>query len=508
VSAIDQTRIEVIATVGPACSDPAMLVRLIEAGAGVLRLNMSHGDLTSHLSTLAAIREAERTTGIPVAVMADLPGPKIRLARASTLDVPTGADVRFFEIGDGDDPGYAAIEASSGRPDGPIELGIDARGVIEALRVGHRILLDDGDVRLLVTEEEHLDGRRTVRGSVTSGGTLRPRVGVNLPDSDPDLPAVTARDLEFARAMHAAGVDLVAVSFCRDGDDLRRLRDVLRDAAPDRDPPWLVSKVERPQAIVNLEDVVQASDAVLVARGDLGVEMDIAEVPVVQKRIVAASIAAGRPVVVATQMLQSMIDAPGPTRAEATDVANAVLDGADALMLSGETAIGRHPVLAVETLRRIARATERWGDERPTTDAAAAAHVTSDDPWLPALARGVHRIARELPIRAIVAWSGSGHTARILSREDLRVPLLVVTDDVVVARRMRLLRGVRPIVVCSPEDLAGDRDAFLGVAREVVESSAVEAAGDACLFVHGSGRDATAPTDAIGIFRIDRERRS
>jgi pyruvate kinase len=359
-----------------------------------------------------------------------------------------------------------------------------------------------------VTQEEHVDGRRTVRGSVTSGGTLRPRVGVNLPDSDPDLPAVTARDLDFARAMHAAGVDLVAVSFCRDGDDLRRLRDALRDSEPDRDPPWLVSKIERPQAIVNLVDVVQASDAVLVARGDLGVEMDIAEVPVVQKRIVAASIAAGRPVVVATQMLQSMIEAPGPTRAEATDVANAVLDGADALMLSGETAIGRHPVLAVETLRRIARATERWRDERPTTESANAVHVTSEDPWLPALARGVHRIARELPIRAIVAWSGSGHTARILSREDLRVPLLVVTDDVVVARRMRLLRGVRPIVVCSPEDLAGDRDAFLGVAREVVESSAIDAAGDACLFVHGSGRDATAPTDAIGIFRIDRERRS
>ncbi len=498
---LDSTRIGVVATVGPACADPAVLARLVEAGAGVLRLNMSHGDLAAHQATLETIRGIERTTGTPIAVMADLPGPKIRLARASTLEVPTGADVRLFEIPAGDDPGFVPIEAT---PDGVIGLGVDAPGVIAALHVGHRVLLDDGNVRLLVTDEETVDGRRIVRGSVTSGGTLRPRVGVNLPDSDPDLPAVTSRDLDFARAMHEAGVDLVAVSFCRDGDDLRRLRAALREAVPDRDPPWLVSKIERPQAIANLEDVVQASDAVLVARGDLGVEMDIAEVPVVQKRIVAASIAAGRPVVVATQMLQSMIEAPGPTRAEATDVANAVLDGADALMLSGETAIGRHPVLAVETLRRIARATERWRDERPRTDAQGTVHATVDDPWLPALARGVHRIARELPVRAIVAWSGSGNTGRILSREDFRVPLLVVTDDLVVARRMRLLRGVRPIVVCNTDDLRGDRDAFITVARDVVESTLKDAAGDACLFVHGSGRDAAAPADAIGVFRLDR----
>ncbi len=505
MSGFDPTRIGVVATVGPACADHAVLARLVEAGAGVLRLNMSHGDLAAHTATLASIREIERTTGTPVAVMADLPGPKIRLARASTLEVPTGADVRLFEIADGDDPGFAAIPGSAG---GPIELGVDAPGIIAALHVGHRVLLDDGNVRLLVTRETTEDGRRIVFGSVTSGGTLRPRVGVNLPDSDPELPAVTPRDLELAKAMHAAGVDLVAVSFCRDGNDLRRLRAALREADPDRDPPWLVSKIERPQAIANLADVVQASDAVLVARGDLGVEMDIAEVPVVQKRIIAASIAAGRPVIVATQMLQSMIEAPGPTRAEATDVANAVLDGADALMLSGETAIGRHPVLAVEMLRRIARATERWRDERPHASVDGVVHATEDDPWLPALARGVDRIARELPVRAVVAWSGTGQTARILSREDLRVPLLVVTDDVVVARRMRLLRGVRPIVVCATDDLGRDRDAFIAAAREVVDASDIQTVGDACIFVHGSGRDATAPTDAIGIVRLGQGRGS
>lgn len=495
----DPTRIRVVSTVGPACADPEALSRLVEAGTGVLRLNLSHGELATHLATLASIRAIEQRLGEPVAVMADLPGPKIRLARASSLELPTGAEVRFADIAEDEDPGFATVPDAG---DGVVDLSIDASGVLAAVQVGHRILLDDGAVRVLATGELDRDGRRVVTGSVISGGTVRPRVGVNVPDSDPDLPAVTPRDLDFATAMHRAGVDLVAVSFCRDGDDLRRLRSVLLEAAPDRSPPWLVSKIERPAAIANLTDVVEASDAVLVARGDLGVELDIASVPVLQKRVVAASIAAGRPVVVATQMLQSMIEAPSPTRAEATDVANAVLDGADALMLSGETAIGRHPALAVETLRRIALATERWHDERPSSGADGAVGATADDPWLPALARGVQRIARELPVCAVVAWSGGGQTARILSREDLRVPLVVLTDDPVAARRMRVLRGVRPVVVDPDRGLGRDRDAFLEAARTAVESFGIAGEGDACVFVHGSGRDERAPTDAIGVVRL------
>lgn len=505
-------RSRVVATVGPACADPRGLAGLIEAGAGVLRLNLSHGDLASHLQTLDRIREVESVRGVPVAVMADLPGPKIRLARASSLDLVTGVGVRLSEIPGDADPGFLEIptpdagHVHGGGDEPPVALAIDAPGVLAAVEIGHRILLDDGAVRLLVTEVVEADGSRTIVGRVTSGGVVRPRVGVNLPDSDPDLPAVTPRDLEFATAMHRAGVDLVAVSFCRDGDDLRRLRSALEEAVPGRPTPWLVSKVERPAAITNIDDVVEASDAVLVARGDLGVELDIAAVPVLQKRVVAASIAAGRPVVVATQMLQSMIDAPSPTRAEATDVANAVLDGADALMLSGETAIGRHPSLAVEMLRRIAAATEDWHDGHPSDAAAGAVAATDDDPWLPALARGVHRITRELPVRAVVAWSGTGHTARILSREDLRVPLVVLTDDLGVARRVRLLRGVHPVMVDRGGDLGGDRAAFLDAAGDAVVALGFAAGGDACLFVHGSGRDAAAPTDAIGVVRIDADR--
>ena len=323
-------------------------------------------------------------------------------------------------------------------------------------------------------------------------------MGVNLPDSDPDLPAVTPRDLELARAMAASGVDYIAVSFVRDGDDLRRLRTVLDE---DGMTPGLVSKIERPAAVRGIDEVIAASDAVLVARGDLGVEMDIAEVPVTQKRIVAAAVAAGRPVIVATQMLQSMIDAPTPTRAEATDVANAILDGTDALMLSGETAIGSHPTRAVEMLGRISLATEDWADEPDRTVAFETPLVEMSDPWMPAIAAGARRIAHEIEAVAVLAWSHDEHTASLLSRERFRIPIIAFTSEPRLARRMRLLRGVRPLVV-PPVSGRGD---FLRVAVREALAADVARVGDACVFLHGSGRDSDRPTDAIGVLRVGDE---
>ena len=490
MSSAPPTRTQVVATVGPTSRDPVVLRRIIEAGAGVLRLNLSHGALDEHLETVSEIRRLETAVGVPIAVMADLPGPKIRVARATSFELAEGAIVDLVE--------RDAIHRSD-----EIVIGIDVDDVLPAISVGHRVLLDDGNVRLLAVEIGGTEsGGPRVRCTVTSGGTIRTRVGVNVPDSDPDLPAVTPRDLEFARAMCQAGVDLLAVSFVRDGDDLRRLREALLATDSDASMPGLVSKIERPAAITALEDVIEASDAVLVARGDLGVELDIAEVPVAQKRIVAASIKAGRPVIVATQMLQSMIEQASPTRAEATDVANAVLDGADALMLSGETAIGRHPTLAVETLRRIARRTEAWHHEVAVEDLGSRPTPPLEDPWLSAIAGGVHRIAVELPIRAVAAWAEGTHTARILSRGDLRVPLVVFTDKVLVARRMRLLRGVHPLLVEPASTMPGERQAFLVQAgRRMIEAGMV-AAGDTAIFVHGSGRESARPTDALGVFTI------
>ena len=485
----DIPRTAVIATVGPATSDPAMLRELILAGAGVLRLNLSHGDLPGHLRTLDSIRELEQELGMPLAVMADLPGPKIRIGAAGTENLSEGMTVEIVEPGRAGDLSEGTLE-------------IDAPGILRSVDPGHRVLIDDGNIRLLV--DASFDGERGpgLKCSVTSGGTIRPRVGVNVPDSDPDLPAVTPRDLELARAMRDAGVDLIAVSFVRDGEDLHRLRAALEEWGSSDFRPGLVSKIERPAAIANIESVVDASDAVLVARGDLGVEIDIAEVPVLQKRVVSSAVRAGRPVIVATQMLQSMITQPSPTRAEATDAANAVLDGADALMLSGETAIGGHPVLAVEILARIAERTERWGDDMPHDHGRGLDDRVDGDPWLPAIARGAHRIAAELPVTSMVAWSQSGATALVLSRGDLRVPLVVLTDDLHSARRMRLLHGVIPVSVDAASGLGGDRAAFLARAQRHLLERGIARQGDACVFVHGSRREIGHPTDSVGIFSV------
>ncbi|MFB0986088.1 MAG: pyruvate kinase [Phycisphaerales bacterium] len=482
-------RTRIVVTIGPACDSAAQIHQLIEAGAGVLRLNMSHGSLETHQKTVATIRQVESECGVPIAIMADLPGPKIRLAGAVPERVETGAEVTIV----GPD------ELIGGDTDA---LGIDVRGVLSAVKVGHRVLIDDGNIGLLVIAIEGDGDQTRVRCVVTSGGGLRIRNGVNVPDSDPDLPAVTDRDLEFAHAMTKAGVEFLAVSFCRDGDDLRRLRSEVADGIdPDGILPGVVAKVERPAAVANLMDVIEASDAVLVARGDLGVEMDIAEVPVVQKRIVSAAVSAGRPVIVATQMLQSMIEAASPTRAEATDVANAILDGTDALMLSGETAIGRHPPLAVKMLQRIAVSTEAWMDEREAPELTARTLVEIADPWMPAIARGARRIAADLGAVAVLAWSRDEHTACLLSRERFKVPIIMFTDDVRLARRMRLLRGVRPVVTSS----ITSRSEFLRIAAGIAVADGVARIGEACVFVHGSGRNSERPTDAIGVLRIGDE---
>ena len=490
-------RTKVVATVGPACDSGEGIEAIVAAGADVLRLNLSHGTLATHQATLSRIRSIEARLDRPIGIMADLPGPKIRLGLRVEPEVVTGAEVMLR----GGRASSASSESSgtassSGASIASIE--IDADDVLEAIEVGDRVLLDDGNIRLRAFEIDRTEVGPAIRCSVVVGGPLRPRMGVNLPDSDPELPAVTPRDLELARAMAAGGVDYIAVSFVRDGDDLRRLRSVLEQ---DGVAPGLVSKIERPAAVRGIVDVIAASDAVLVARGDLGVEMDIAEVPVTQKRIVAAAVAAGRPVIVATQMLQSMIDAPTPTRAEATDVANAILDGTDALMLSGETAIGSHPVLAVGMLGRISLATEDWADERDRIVAPDASMVEMADPWMPAIAAGARRIAHEIEAVAVLAWSHDEHTAWLLSRERFRIPIVVFTSEPRLARRMRLLRGVRPLVV---PPVSG-RGAFLRIAVREALAAGVAAVGDACVFVHGSGRDSDRPTDAIGVLRVGDE---
>lgn len=470
------TRTRIVTTLGPASSTVEGITGLVEAGADVLRLNLSHGTPEAHVDTIRCIRDVERELGRPLAIMADLPGPKLRLH----------AEERAAEIASG-----AEIEIRI-HPEFDRGLVVDRPEAISRLQPGHRVLIDDGLIRLLVVDVEETHARC----SVLSGGCLRPRVGVNLPDTEMPIPAVDEEDLALAELMADHDVDYVAVSFCRDGDDLRDLRRHL--ARRGTGEVHLVAKVERPIAVQCIDDIVEAADAILVARGDLGVEMDVARVPLVQKQIIQASRRLGRPVIVATQMLQSMIEAKVPTRAEASDVANAILDGADAVMLSGETAVGHHPQLVVETMHRIIEATEEFQEPLVMTDIELA-RLAQEASWMPALASGAWKIAEDLEPRFMAVWTSTGEAARTLSRSVLPAPLIAFTEDVRVARRMQMMRGVCGVVMDRP----GARDDFSRVVERYLLNACEAQAGDVCLVLSGPGYDQEDAIDSISILKVN-----
>ncbi|MCH2162140.1 MAG: pyruvate kinase [Phycisphaerales bacterium] len=471
---ITETRTRIVATLGPASSTPEALTSIIEAGADVIRLNLSHATPESHVANIRMIREVERTMARPIAIMADLPGPKIRLhadERCHRLESGTEVELR---LDDGDGPG----------------LRVDQPDALKRLESGHRVLLDDGAIRMLVIEVT--DG--SARCSVLHGGDLRSRVGVNLPDTELAIPAVGERDRELAKLVADNGVDFIAVSFCRDGDDLRGLREELGAEAT---ATWLVAKIERPVAVERFDDILDAADVILVARGDLGVEMDVARVPLIQKRLMEEASRRGRPVIVATQMLQSMIEANAPTRAEASDVANAVLDGADAVMLSGETAIGHHPTLAVETMNRIIEATEEHHGIEVEPDFQVDG-FSSDSSWMPSLVRGAWQIAADLQPRFIGLWSSDGEAARFFSRAVLPVPILVYTSSVGVLRRMQLLRGIEGVLVDTPSD----RAAFFGIVERHLREAHQGCAGELCLLFSTPRFTTDTRIDSVSVLSI------
>ena len=447
-----------------------MLRTLVHAGVDIFRLNFSHGDWDTHARTIARIREVESALDIPIGIMADLPGPKLRLSAHPTMESLENDGEVFFRV--------------KGSPQGD-ELEVDVPHVLSEVEPGHRILLDDGALSLSV--HEHTGG--CVRCKVLKGGPLRPRIGVNLPDGKSVLPAVGKHDLALAQLALDAGVDFIAVSFCESGDDLRSLRTELGPRGTD---VHLVAKIERPLAVRNIEDIISASDVILIARGDLGVEMDVAEVPIIQKSIIKTSQQHGCPVIVATQMLQSMIDAPVPTRAEASDVANAICDGTDAVMLSGETAIGQHPVVSVETMDRIARSTESYSDHHKARSSEYPKETTTSR-WMPALARGVWRMVEDMPVSAIALWTSSGESARTLAREDIHAPILAFCDDIRVARQMQVLRGVQPCVVPLP---SGHSD-FREVVDTQLQRHPHAQAGDTCIVLAPSTFSNTAEPDVL-----------
>ena len=418
-------RTKLVCTLGPASATPKMVRGLVEAGATVFRINTSHGTMDDHRRSLAIVREIEEATGRPLSVLADLPGPKVRL-REVDPDPFVFRPGQRFEL----------------RPDGRS----DARGAATThprlardLREGDRVLLADGAVELTVAE---VDGDVAVTECVR-GGSVRSHQGVNVPAERLSLPAVTDRDREALAEVLAMGADLIAQSFVRSPTDV----DGLREAMGDANVP-IVAKIETRPAVDDFAAILATADAAMVARGDLGVELPIEEIPLLQKRLLRQARAAGRPVVVATQMLESMIRAPRPTRAEANDVATAVLDGADAIMLSAETAIGEFPFEAASVANRIAEAVESRGAQYRaalppsihTGEAAAVAHAAASI------------VEGDADVAAVTCYTTTGRTAALLSAERPRVPIHAFIPDVGVRRAIGLLWGVNALPASRPSD--------------------------------------------------------
>jgi len=440
------TLTKIVATIGPASDSPEIVEKLIEAGVAVFRLNFSHGELEDHARRLGTIRAAAVKLGQPVGVLGDLQGPKIRVGKVADpgIMLEAGQDVVFDPRGAGELP-TSAMAAT-----GTVCLPTEYPSLGKEVSVGHRVLVNDGAIRLLAVDRGTGDEPDWLRCRVMSGGLVTSRKGINLPDSDVKAAAITERDWACVEWAVAHGLDFLALSFVRRAEEVRELKRALAGMCPSEFAVEytgvgalipVVAKIEKPQALEEIDAIIEASDAVMVARGDLGVEMDLAQVPLIQKHLIAKCGEWGKPCIVATQMLESMIVSPSPTRAEASDVANAVLDGADAVMLSAETAAGKHPLLAVETMRRIAAAAE----ERVAlsmTQPSPAARITKSRYRTGALAHGAWHVATDVGARVVACWSQEGGAARYLSQAGFAIPIIAYSNSDRQVRRMALLRGV------------------------------------------------------------------
>ncbi|MGC9349998.1 MAG: pyruvate kinase [Anaerolineae bacterium] len=433
---------KIVCTLGPATDDRETLRAMIRAGMTVARLNFSHGDAEEKRRTFAMVREIADEEGQHVAIMGDLQGPKIRVG-----ELPEDG----IELTEGDH----VVLTSDPVEDVESEIPFPHPDIIEDIDEGDRLLLDDGTMELIAENKER--NRLTCR--VLVGGRLKSHKGVNLPGVKLSLPALTEKDRADALVALDLEMDYLALSFVRRADDVKALREYLLDHVegsverqvgenPHR-IPGLVSKIEKPEALDDLEGIVRASDAVMVARGDLGVEIAPERVPLVQKRIVHLCNQLGCPVITATQMLQSMIDLPRPTRAEASDVANAILDGSDAVMLSGETSIGKYPVEAVSMMARIAENVEQ-SEDFPYNQLLDM-DFEQDQPNAQVITSAISRATVVLSMTsnavAILSSTESGRTARIVARHRPKVPLLGITPFPQTARRMQMMWGLNPIVV-------------------------------------------------------------
>jgi pyruvate kinase len=422
-------KVKIVATIGPASQEDAVVEELLRAGMDVARLNFSHGNHETHAARFSQLQSISRRLGRPLAILQDLQGPKIRVGiLPAPVTLVPGASVLLYP------EGVSQRQTTANQP----LIPVDFPQLFDSVQPGNRILLDDGRLALSVLKVLE----KQVVAEVKTGGTLTSNKGINLPGVQLDIPAFTEKDAEDLEFGLSLGVDFVAISFVRSAEDLQMVRQRLVCRAPG-ECPLLIAKLERPEALDNLEGILDVVDGVMVARGDLGVEMAPEDVPGAQKRIIQAANRRGKLVVTATQMLESMIHNPLPTRAEASDVANAVFDGTDAVMLSAETAVGEYPVEAVTLMDRIVRQAETgfeaWGHIQDIQ--------SSDHDDAVAVTRAVRELAHDQDVAAVAVFTRLGRSALLMAKARPRVPILAFTSEERTYRRLALAWGVQPHIV-------------------------------------------------------------
>jgi len=473
----DRRRTKILATLGPATDAPGVLEALVRAGVDVVRLNFSHGDPSGQAKRAAEVRAAAQRVGVEVGILADLPGPKIRIERFAAGKVALKMGDRFD-----------LVAATDAPPGDTTQVGVSYLGLPGDVKAGDVLLLDDGLMQLQVVD---VQGERIVN-TVLNDGVLSDRKGLNKQGGGLSLGALTERDKELIGIVARIGVDFIAVSFCRNAQDMNDARAIARSHGCNA---ALVSKIERTEAIDNLVEIVEASDVVMVARGDLGVEIGDAELPGLQKKIIRESLAQNKVVITATQMLQSMVESPLPTRAEVLDVANAVIDGTDAVMLSAETAAGAYPVKAVEAMARICLGAERQFQTETDYGKAQRNLERADQ----AIAMATMFLSEHIGVRAIVAMTESGGTPRFLSRFRASAPIYAITRHDGARRQMALMRDVFPINF----DSRGltPREAARGSIRVLVNAQLLEV-GDRVVFTSGEHMETHGATNTLRLLQV------
>lgn len=469
---------KIIATLGPATDAPQVLARIFTAGVNVVRINFSHGSAEDREKRVAEVRRVSAELGLDVAILGDLQGPKIRVEKFANGPIELLEGEQF------------SLDPDLGEFDGDqSQVGITYAPLAEDVSKGDVLLLDDGQIELLVTE---VKGKRVVC-RVVVGGKLSDNKGMNRQGGGLSAPALTEKDLEDIQAAAAMQLDFLAVSFPRSAADIENARRLLHDAGGSG---LIVAKIERAEAVDDLENIVEASDVIMIARGDLGVEMGFSSVPGIQKRILAMTRKRNKLSITATQMMESMITQPLPTRAEVSDVANAVLDGTDAVMLSAETAVGKRPVAVVSAMAKVCEEAERHQANRGLK------RVAREDDFLvidEAIAMAAMYTANHLSVKAIVALTESGATARWMSRIRTDIPIFAFTRRDETRRRVQMYRGVYPVQFDVVNE--NSQELYQEAFKELIARSAV-VSGDLVIFTKGDMKGVTGGTNAMKILEV------